>query len=196
MRFKGLGIVVFAMAMICAPGVQAGDSEDFSGCDGLLKPKAKDDGMRGQASTSSFSFMFQGSDAKSKIASCNRALANPKLRPTQTLRRAHLLRARAAAHLKVLHGDGMVMPWQISMPHNFQQKNTRVSFFSSVAWACHLICCERLHCMNRAITKLQPSLPNGRRVNGHSRSRFSNRPRYYVQQACQKVVRSTPCWKI
>ncbi|MBE5073795.1 hypothetical protein IM511_05710 [Erythrobacteraceae bacterium E2-1 Yellow Sea] len=100
MRFKGLGIVVFAMAMICAPGVQAGDSEDFSGCDGLLKPKAKDDGMRGQASTSSFSFMFQGSDAKSKIASCNRALANPKLRPTQTLRRAHLLRARAAAHLK------------------------------------------------------------------------------------------------
>jgi len=54
--------------------------------------------MRGAATFTRFAGRdISGGD----IASCNRALASDKLRPEQTLRRAHLLRARAAAYLEI-----------------------------------------------------------------------------------------------
>jgi len=74
----------------------AGASADFSDCDGLRKPKAKDDGMRGNATMSRYGLNF----GHNTIASCTRALERKQLKPTQNLRRAHLLRARAAAYLK------------------------------------------------------------------------------------------------
>lgn len=81
----------------------AGDSEDFAGCDGLRKPKTKDDGMRGVASQPGYGFGLSNADvqAAATVASCTRALDGGKLLPTQTLRRAHLLRARAAAKLRL-----------------------------------------------------------------------------------------------
>ena len=99
-RMIGIGLAVAALGM-AAPAV-AGDSDDFSGCDGRMKPKSKDDGMRGEASLSGYSYLLGsiGTGTFGRIDACNRALANPKLLPTQTLRRAHLLRARAAAFLE------------------------------------------------------------------------------------------------
>jgi hypothetical protein len=98
-----LRIITLAMAsaMIVLPTpAMAGASADFSGCDGLKKPKRKDDGMRGDATVSSFRGIRNSSPA-GVVSSCNRALANKKLRPEQTLRRAHLLRARAVANLEL-----------------------------------------------------------------------------------------------
>ena len=96
---SGLLAVMVATAAL-GTTAHAGDSEDFAGCDGLMKPKGKADGMRGAASITSFSYFGASSTSPmTTIQSCNRALANPKLKPTQTLRRAHLLRARAAAYL-------------------------------------------------------------------------------------------------
>jgi len=100
-----------ALVLGAAVPAQAGDSEDFAGCDGLKKPKAKDDGMRGVASQPGYGFgglafgglAFGGAESQSAatIAACTRALTNGKLLPTQTLRQAHLLRARAAAKLRL-----------------------------------------------------------------------------------------------
>jgi hypothetical protein len=53
--------------------------------------------MRGEASTSSYAPSF---DSSGNIGACTRALASPRLLPTQILRRGHLLRARAATHLR------------------------------------------------------------------------------------------------
>lgn len=94
-------IGVAALALAAANPAFAGDSQDFSGCDGRMKPKSKDDGMRGEASTETFSYFGSMPGNQSmRIEACNRALANPKLLPTQALRRAHLLRARAASYLE------------------------------------------------------------------------------------------------
>lgn len=98
-----LKIAFIALAIGNSSVVHAGDSADFSGCDGLKKPKKKDDGMRGVA-TIQRSYSFVGGTGKSAyktISSCDRALSNKKLLPKQTLRRAHLLRARAAANLSL-----------------------------------------------------------------------------------------------
>ncbi|WP_165961142.1 hypothetical protein [Qipengyuania sediminis] len=89
-----------AVVLLAAVPAAAGDSEDFAGCDGLKKPKTKDDGMRGTASQPGYSFGL-GSGPEATIAACTRALTGGKLLPTQTLRQAHLLRARAAAKLKL-----------------------------------------------------------------------------------------------
>jgi hypothetical protein len=79
----------------------AGVSQDFSECDGLKKPKSSDDGMRGQATFPAYTFGF-GNDGPSRtLAACNRALESDKLLPEQTLRKAHLMRARAAAKLEL-----------------------------------------------------------------------------------------------
>lgn len=87
-----------ALALGIAVPAHAGISEDFSECDGLKKPKGSDDGMRGEATFPSYS--FGGGDAPSRtLAACNRALQSGKLLPQQTLRRAHMMRARAAAKL-------------------------------------------------------------------------------------------------
>jgi hypothetical protein len=93
-------MAVAAVALAWAGAAHAGDTQDFSGCDGRAKPKSKEDGMRGEASISAFSRGAFGSGADARIAACDRALASAKLLPGQTLRRAHLLRARAAAYLE------------------------------------------------------------------------------------------------
>ena len=55
--------------------------------------------MRGEATISSF--RFRNSDVPSMvIVACNRALDSGNLRPEQTLRLAHIMRARAAAKLQ------------------------------------------------------------------------------------------------
>lgn len=95
-----LGLAVFVMSSTSVS--YAGDSQDFAGCDGLKKPKKKDDGMRGAANIEGYS-MFGNvrSGAPRTVYSCDLALASKKLLPSQTLRRAHLLRARAAAQLEL-----------------------------------------------------------------------------------------------
>lgn len=105
MKIVTLGL--FALALGLAAPAHAGDSEDFAGCDGLKKPKSKDDGMRGVATVSRFGGLsFGGSKLSQTVAACDRALANPKLLPAQAVRRAHLLRARAAAKLQLGQHDG------------------------------------------------------------------------------------------
>ena len=99
----GLGLASLALA-IAAPA-QAGTSDDFAGCDGLKKPKRSDDGMRGEASISSWRFGNMSNPQKT-IDSCNRALESGKLRPEQTLRRAHVMRARGAAKLELGDREG------------------------------------------------------------------------------------------
>lgn len=89
-----------ALALGIAVPAHAGVSEDFSECDGLKKPKSSDDGMRGEATFPSY--RFGGRDAPSQtLAACNRVLESGKLLPEQTLRRAHVMRARAAAKLEL-----------------------------------------------------------------------------------------------
>ena len=101
--FAGLGLA--SLALVLAAPAQAGVSEDFAGCDGLKKPKRSDDGMRGEATLPGGGSVFfrqnNAPDPQSIIASCNRALETGKLRPEQTLRRAHIMRARAAAYLRL-----------------------------------------------------------------------------------------------
>ncbi|ATW04499.1 hypothetical protein [Sphingorhabdus sp. YGSMI21] len=100
-RLFKVGLVAFAL---CSPSVgYAGVSQDFAGCDGLKKPKKKDDGMRGVAVIEGYSAFggYNSPAAQRTINSCDRALSSDKLRPTQTMRRAHLLRARAAAKLEL-----------------------------------------------------------------------------------------------
>ena len=47
-------LAIAAMAAFTPAPAFAGASADFSGCDGLKKPKSRDDGMRGEATMSSF----------------------------------------------------------------------------------------------------------------------------------------------
>lgn len=100
MTSKTIRAAICAAALAWAGAAHAGDTEDFSGCDGRMKPKSKEDGMRGAASISAFGRFGGAAGPKATIDACNRALANAKLLPTQTLRKAHLLRARAAAFLE------------------------------------------------------------------------------------------------
>lgn len=90
------GALVLGVAM-AGPAI-AGDKQDFVACDGRSHPGKQSDGMRGEPSRPSYTLGFGGS-AVGKVAACDRALASPRLLPGQKLRRAHLLRARAAAHL-------------------------------------------------------------------------------------------------
>ena len=105
MNFKALKLGLAALALGTASLAYAGESEDFAGCDGLKKPKKKDDGMRGVASLTGWhnAALFGAPSSKplDTLMACNRALANAKLLPGQSLRRAHLLRARAAAQLEM-----------------------------------------------------------------------------------------------
>ena len=93
------GASALAMTLLVPTPAAAGEKQDFEACDGRIHPARADDGMRGEPSSSSFGRPFPAS-AKLTIAACDRALASARLLPTQTLRRAHLLRARAAARLK------------------------------------------------------------------------------------------------
>ena len=50
MKFTALTLGL-ALALGTASAAQAGESEDYAGGDGIKKPKKKDDGMRGVASS-------------------------------------------------------------------------------------------------------------------------------------------------
>lgn len=105
MNRKHTAILAAGLALLVTGTAAHGqDKADFAACDGRLKPKKSDDGMRGEAARQgmgAYANLF-GSlprNPQPKIIACTKALADPRLLPTQTLRRAHLLRERAAAHL-------------------------------------------------------------------------------------------------
>ncbi|MCA0979091.1 hypothetical protein LCM19_12015 [Qipengyuania flava] len=101
--WAGLGLA--SLALVLAVPAQAGVSEDFAGCDGLRKPKRSDDGMRGEATLPGIRWNFfrqnDAPDPRGIISSCDRAFETGKLLPEQTLRRAHMMRARGAAQLQL-----------------------------------------------------------------------------------------------
>jgi hypothetical protein len=88
-----------AVGLSTAVPAWAGEKQDFEACDGRVHPARQDDGMRGEPNKPSY-LRSTFSTPATTIAACNRALASSRLLPTQTVRRAHLLRARAAAHLQ------------------------------------------------------------------------------------------------
>lgn len=102
-KIAGLGLA--SLALVLTAPAHAGTSEDFAGCDGLRKPKRSDDGMRGEATIQSWGF-GNTSNPQMTIQSCNRAIDSGKLLPEQTLRQAHIYRARAAAKLELGDLDG------------------------------------------------------------------------------------------
>lgn len=93
-----VGASLGALAVMVAVPAQAADKRDFELCDGMIHPARAADGMRREADSSSYSFLR--AQPGGNVEACNRALASPRLLPTQTVRRAHLLRARAAAYLQ------------------------------------------------------------------------------------------------
>jgi len=93
------GAGALAMGTCLAGPAWAGDKQDFVACDGRIHPGRQDDGMRGEPNRPSYLRAF-AAPTNNNIAACDRALASPRLLPTQSLRRAHLLRARAAGHLQ------------------------------------------------------------------------------------------------
>lgn len=94
----GSKVALGMLGALAAVAAAASDKSDFEACDGRVHPGRQDDGMRGEASQRSF--FGRVSIPNVVVASCTRALASPRLLPGQSLRRAHLLRARAAAHLQ------------------------------------------------------------------------------------------------
>lgn len=96
MKLLTVAGLLCAGLLVTAPS-RASDKQAFEACDGRLAPGKQDDGMRGEAGTRGYA--FNSSPGSGAIEQCTIALASPRLLPTQTLRRAHLLRARAATHL-------------------------------------------------------------------------------------------------
>lgn len=86
------------LALAWTTAAHASDIDIFAGCDGFGKPGKSADSFGGPANTMRFGEYDSGS-SQAIIAACTDALAHPKLLPTQTMRRAHLLRARALAYL-------------------------------------------------------------------------------------------------
>ncbi|MCJ2188134.1 tetratricopeptide repeat protein [Novosphingobium beihaiensis] len=93
------GSATLLLAITCGTAAHASDTDIFAGCDGYGKPGKSADGLGSPANTIRYGFYASGS-AQSTIAACDAALSHRKLLPKQGLRRAHLLRARAIAHLK------------------------------------------------------------------------------------------------
>jgi hypothetical protein len=89
---------LIALGIVLTSTAKAADKQDFAACDGRIHPGKQDDGLRGPASSNPYERLRFGE--VSTIDACTRALASPRLLPAQTLRRAHLLRARAAAYLR------------------------------------------------------------------------------------------------
>lgn len=77
----------------------ASDKEAFAFCDRLTVP-GKDDAGLGRPADAIRQLSFFSNAPADIIAACTNALASPRLLPAQALRRAHLLRARAAARLQ------------------------------------------------------------------------------------------------
>jgi hypothetical protein len=92
-----------ALALLTAvPHAHASDKRDFEACDGRLAPGKTGDGMAGEApNRNGFPAVSLSAFSQGQIISaCTTALFSPRLQPTQGIRRAHLLRARAAAYLE------------------------------------------------------------------------------------------------
>lgn len=89
---------LYALGILMAAPASAASKDDFVACDGLDQPGHQDDGMRGAVGT--VQSTLTSATAAESIAACTRAIANPRLLPTQQLRRANLLRVRAAAYLQ------------------------------------------------------------------------------------------------
>jgi hypothetical protein len=97
---KNMGAVVACATLISTglvlPAYAA--KADFIGCDGLRAPGSKGDGME-RASSDPYGFRSSITpNWISQIAACNRALADPLLLPTHSLRKVNLLRARAMGY--------------------------------------------------------------------------------------------------
>lgn len=90
---------LFAGCLLAAAPAYASDKADFATCDGLEQPGKQGDGMRGEASVIPHTVAI--AKAYDTISACTRALASPRLLPTQSLRQANLLRARATASLQL-----------------------------------------------------------------------------------------------
>lgn len=97
------GVLLLALGVLAATPARAGDKQDFEACDGRVQPGKQADGMGDSAGVARFASMMPG--RAGTIEACTRALASSRLLPGQTLRRAHLLRARAAARLQA--GDAV-----------------------------------------------------------------------------------------
>ncbi len=90
----GLGL----LAGVAVPSAQASDTDIFASCDGLGKPGKSPGGLSGPANAARFSEFSVATNGV--VSACDAALAHPKLLPSQGLRRAHLLRARALAYVR------------------------------------------------------------------------------------------------
>ncbi|MBA3941007.1 MAG: hypothetical protein C0520_07335 [Sphingopyxis sp.] len=88
-------LVGFALA---GSPAYASDTDIFASCDAMGKPGKSPTGLSSAANSARFSDFSQA--WMSVVSACDAALAHPKLLPAQTLRRAHLLRARAMAHVR------------------------------------------------------------------------------------------------
>lgn len=94
-------VVVSALALaagLAAAPAAANEKQDFANCDGRIHPARADDGMRGESSPPRWGLDLR--NPTSGISACDRALASSRLLPTQSLRRAHLLRARAVKKIE------------------------------------------------------------------------------------------------
>jgi tetratricopeptide (TPR) repeat protein len=94
-----IGSAALLSALACTGQANASDTDIFAGCDGNGKPGKSADGLSYPQNTIRYGDYASGS-SQATIAACTGALAHPKLLPTQNLRRARLLRARATAQLR------------------------------------------------------------------------------------------------
>jgi len=96
---RSAGGAALLLALWPPASAWASDTDIFASCDSLGKPGGSAHGMSSPANTMRFGG-FHSSSEQATIDACNQALAHRKLLPGQTLRRAHLLRARAIARLR------------------------------------------------------------------------------------------------
>lgn len=93
---KGFGLL--PAALLAAVPAWANDKQDFVLCDELTAPGKRGDGIGAPAAVRN---LFAQGVPQEVVQACTRALASPRLLSTQPVRRAHLLRARAAARLQL-----------------------------------------------------------------------------------------------
>ena len=102
-------LLLAALPALLVVGPASAEKRDFERCDGLRAPGSKNGGMNGPVSADWFDGAMRHADAvaagRALVASCDAALADPRLLPTATVRRAHLLRARALAALQTGDAD-------------------------------------------------------------------------------------------
>lgn len=100
-------ILASALALAIPHVAVAGESEDFAACDGMKKPRRDADGMRGPADLAEYGRLANnlGNRPQQVIRYCTSVLEGDRIRTHQTLRRAHVLRARAAAFVQTGQAD-------------------------------------------------------------------------------------------